>query len=57
MFDALAELIHSIWKADTHVRTTSALGESESSRRYRKVFGIICVILILACCILAILWT
>jgi hypothetical protein len=56
MFDAIAELIHAIWRTDTGIRTSSALGESEHSRRYRKVFGVICVVLIAACVVLGIIY-
>ncbi len=56
MLDALAEFIHSIWKADTHIRTSSALGESEHSRSYRQVFGVLCALLITACVILGIIF-
>jgi hypothetical protein len=49
IFDAIGDLIAHIWKADTEIRTTSALGESESSRNYRKWLAIIFTILLILC--------
>jgi len=52
MIDGLIELICTVWKTDTHIRTSSLLGEPECSRRYRRIFGLTCIILIIGCLIL-----
>ena len=47
IFDAIGECLVRIWKIDTELRTTSALGESESSRKARKVIAAVFVVLLL----------
>jgi hypothetical protein len=51
LFDALGEALLHIWKIDTDIRTTSALGESESSQKARKVIAVVFLALLLGCAV------
>ena len=47
IFDVIGDFIVETWKADTKIRTSSALGESESSKKDRKVIAILFSILLI----------
>ena len=47
ILEAIGDFILEIWKADTKIRTRSALGESESSKKVRKVIAILIIIILI----------
>lgn len=56
MFEALVELVMTIWRKDTELRNGSLVGETELDRKSRKWVGWICGGLIVLLVIAGVLW-